>query len=93
MDTVTQLAGQYGREVSEIIKELLPIALEEELNMSQGIPKALNSAFARVNQAISKSNIDIKFSGSTCVSLLFDHQRIYCANVCLLYTSPSPRDS
>jgi serine/threonine protein phosphatase PrpC len=55
--------------------------LETELSGAHSIQAALINAYAKVSKEILKSEIDIKFSGSTCVGVLFKNQTIYSANV------------
>ena len=55
--------------------------VESEIASSADISNALTNAYAKMSLYILESNIDIKFSGSTCVTVLIDSQHIYCANV------------
>lgn len=73
--------GQYGKEISGMIKEKLPMYVESELASASDISYALNIAYSKMSMYILESNIDIKFSGSTCVTVLIDSQHVYCANV------------
>jgi len=41
----------------------------------------MQNAFAETNREVYNSGIDVRFSGSTCVSLLTFGKRIYCNNV------------
>lgn len=41
----------------------------------------LTKSFAETNKEVYSSGIDIRFSGSTCVSVLFYGKKLYVANV------------
>jgi len=81
--------GQWGKEVSSLMKVRLPMFVEAELRYmfnkyhdelqknQKNEPLntdeaciAFNNAFLNCNEEIFKSNLDIRFSGSTCVSVL-----------------------
>lgn len=43
--------------------------------------EALKTAFAETNQEVYKMVSDIRFSGSTCTSIITYGRKVYCANV------------
>lgn len=45
------------------------------------INEALRLAFAETNQEVYKMVSDVRFSGSTCTSILTYGRKVYCANV------------
>lgn len=53
---------------------------DEPLNTDEACI-AFNNAFLNCNEEIFKSNLDIRFSGSTCVSILTLGQKLFCINV------------
>jgi serine/threonine protein phosphatase PrpC len=53
---------------------------EEQLNTDE-ICIAFNNAFLNCNDEIFGGAMDIKFSGSTCVTVLTLGQKLFCANV------------
>jgi serine/threonine protein phosphatase PrpC len=52
----------------------------EELNTEE-ICIAFNNAFLDCNETLFAGNLDIRFSGSTCVSLITLGQKLFCSNV------------
>lgn len=42
---------------------------------------AFNDAFLEANDELFNGNIDVRFSGSTCVSLITIGQKLFCSNV------------
>lgn len=48
---------------------------------SASINDALRLAFAETNQEVYKMVADVRFSGSTCTSILTYGRKVYCANV------------
>ena len=52
----------------------------EPLNTDE-ICIAFNNAFLDCNEELYASNLDIRFSGSTCVSLMTLGQKLFCSNV------------
>lgn len=42
---------------------------------------AFNDAFLDMNDDLFNGNIDVRFSGSTCVSLMTLGQKLFCSNV------------
>ena len=92
--------GQWGREVSSMMKQRLPHFIEVELRYMftkyhEELQKsatdeplntdecciAFNNAFLNCNDELYNSNLDIRFSGSTCVSILTMGQKLFCINV------------
>jgi serine/threonine protein phosphatase PrpC len=81
--------GQWGREVSGMMKVRLPQTIEsemrsmfkkyhEDLQQTQADEMlntdetciAFNNGFLTCNEELFKSNLDVRFSGSTCVSIM-----------------------
>jgi serine/threonine protein phosphatase PrpC len=52
----------------------------EQLNTDE-ICIAFNNAFLDCNEELFNCNIDVRFSGSTCVSLMTLGQKLFCSNV------------
>jgi len=52
----------------------------EQLNTDE-ICIAFNNAFLDCNETLFAGNLDIRFSGSTCVSLVTMGQKLFCSNV------------
>lgn len=82
--------GNKGDLISKFIIETLPSVLNKELkekdisisSSSALIHKAIDNSFILTNSKLSNdSTIDTHFSGSTCVSVLFSNERLFCANV------------
>ena len=89
--------GQYGREVSTFLKNRLPQYLEREMKFvfqkqqeqaSNGIiPNtddicfAFSNGFLDANEELFSGIMDIRFSGSTCVSIMTLGQKLFCSNV------------
>lgn len=42
---------------------------------------AFNNAFLNCNEELFNSSLDIRFSGSTCVSIMTLGQKLFCVNV------------
>jgi serine/threonine protein phosphatase PrpC len=86
--------GINGRKVSTFLKSNLPVKIEKEIQKenlllstelgkhpsSEKINEILVSSFYAINDALIKSPIDVRFSGTTWWSLLIIGKRIYCAN-------------
>ena len=53
---------------------------EEQLNTDE-ICIAFNNAFLNCNDELFSGVLDIKFSGSTCVTVLTLGQKLFCSNV------------
>lgn len=85
--------GTNGREVSSFLKHRLPQTLEANLkemtagvNLAQYpdtkiIQKAFLETFAQTNEEVANIGHDVRFSGSTCVSLLTYGRNLYLGNV------------
>ena len=61
-------------------KDLQDAQSQEPLNTDQCCI-AFNNAFLNCNEELYRSGADIRFSGSTCVSLLTLGQKLFCVNV------------
>lgn len=87
--------GHNGHDVSGLLKHRLPVNIETGLKQAiklsgvqEGqqpdrdiVSSVLTKAFSETNKEVSNSGTDVRFSGSTCVSVLTFGKRIYCANV------------
>jgi serine/threonine protein phosphatase PrpC len=85
--------GHNGQEVSGLLKHRLPFHIEK--NLKEGLAKhtltefpdsaivnlALTKAFAESNQEVYKMVSDVRFSGSTCTSMITYGRKVYVANV------------
>lgn len=45
------------------------------------IKNALINAFLKTNQQLLESEVDITFSGSTCVCVYIENNNLYCSNI------------
>lgn len=83
--------GNKGHYVSNFLANALPSILRKELNERDAvlastnnfqIHKIIENTFILANSKLSnESSLDTNFSGSTCISILFSTEKIYCANV------------
>lgn len=85
--------GHNGQEVSGLLKHRLPFQIEKHLKEALSrhsmthypdSPLIINSlvkAFAESNNEVYKMVSDVRFSGSTCTSMISYGRKIYCANV------------
>jgi len=79
--------GPFGHLVSNFIKNNLPIILYQKLKSNiydnnNLLYNAIKDSFLQINYQLNyNSNIDINFSGSTCISVLFSYNQIITANV------------
>ena len=85
--------GPYGHLVSNFIKTNLPIILYQNLysniqkniidtNYNSIIIKSLKDSFSQTDYKLRhNSNINIDFSGTTCISILFNNNKIIMANI------------
>lgn len=85
--------GFYGHLVSEYIKNNLPIILynnlclnmekDTNINVNNGLLyKSIKDSFLQTeNKLINNSKINLDFSGSTCIAILFNNNEIIVANV------------
>lgn len=77
----------YGHEVSGYLKEYLPVMLNNNFKKKQTTnnefsKKLIEETFLSINMKLfNDTSIDTKFSGSTCVSLIYTPQKLICANV------------
>ena len=84
--------GTFGHEVSGYLVYDIPLTINDllikknikkisESNISK-IISLIKDSFIQINKNISKkTKIDITFSGSTCVSLIYTPSKLICANV------------
>lgn len=82
--------GYYGHDVSRFIKATLPINLENNFfegqvdvfdSNKEKVYKLIEDAFIYSNNTLNSCGIDTKFSGSTCVSMFMNKNRIITANI------------
>ena len=84
--------GTFGQNISSYLKENLPLNLSQNFikknirNLHQENSLALSQVISKVYQTTNKimnedERIDSSLSGSTCVSLIFTPQKIFCINV------------
>ena len=85
--------GHNGQEVSGLLKHRLPFQIEKHLKFnlanhtlsqypdSSKVFEALKSSFHESNNEVYKMVSDVRFSGSTCTSILTYGRRVFCANV------------
>lgn len=62
----------------KIVFENIPEGGYPEFDDLEG---AMTCAFLECNEEVFNAMYDVKFSGSTCVTVLFMKDRIYCSNV------------
>ena len=79
--------GEFGHHVSSYLRQQLPrhilkacLALEEQ-GQEGRLSRALKEAYRRVVEGLSRSGVDVMFSGSTCVSVLVEGKTVVCGNV------------
>jgi serine/threonine protein phosphatase PrpC len=87
--------GVFGREVSEWVKLHLGKSVEQGIKQmfdqakvkqrvvdSTEVKEQLRRSFSEVGESLEReSRLNLKFSGSTCVSVLIVGTKIFCANV------------
>ena len=85
--------GHNGQEVSGLLKHRLPFQIERFFKEAlakhsmtqypepQLVMDSLTKAFAESNNEVFKMVSDVRFSGSTCTSIITYGRRVYCANV------------
>ena len=85
--------GHNGQDVSGLLKHRLPFQIEKHLKEALSnfglneypnaeiFDKALTAAFADANNEVYKMVSDVRFSGSTCTSIITYGKKVYCANV------------
>ncbi len=67
--------------VIQIYEEKLRKEQKNEMLNTDEICIAFNNAFLDANEELFNSKLDIRFSGSTCVSLITLGQKLFCSNV------------
>jgi len=72
--------GYYGHDVSGRVKQRLPELLAKEPTLSTESAKALRLATLKCDAELNQSEIDVRFSGTTMVSVLLNGKVLYCAN-------------
>jgi len=87
--------GVFGREASTYIKEQLAQRVEQAIKStfdqakisqrvvdSTEVKEKLSMCFMQTNESLYRdSRINIRFSGSTCVSVLIVGTKVFCSNV------------
>lgn len=73
--------GTYGKEVSLYIKQRLPILLGMDPALVSTPKNSLTYSIVQVNEELTKSSLDVAFSGSTLVTVLLHGRKLWCANV------------
>ena len=85
--------GSNGREVSSFLKHRLPMFVEANLKMQLAehdlatypplskVHPALINGFAQANTEVSNMGTDVRYSGSTCVSVMTYGRHLFIANV------------
>ena len=85
--------GHNGQEVSGLLKHRLPFQIEKHLKEglaqhsmneypdSEIVKTALMKAFEDANKEVYSMVSDVRFSGSTCTSIITYGKKVYCANV------------
>ena len=74
------MLGINGHFVSGFVKETLPIYLYSDPNFENDPKLGFINAYELCHQKLLATDIDAKFSGTTCVTLLIDENRITTAN-------------
>ena len=102
--------GVFGKEASEFVKQQLGQRVEQAIKStfdqakisqrvvdSTEVKEKLSLCFMQTNESLYRdSRINIRFSGSTCVSVLIVGTKVFCSNVgdsravLARYTSSSP---
>lgn len=67
--------------MSALIKKRLPSYVEHFANDGTSLELALQKSFSETNKQVNESDIDTRFSGSTCVSTTVSGKRLVVANV------------
>lgn len=85
--------GSNGRDVSSFLKHRLPLLIETNLQADlanhdlleyptvEKVSPALTTGFAQANRDLCNMGTDVRFSGSTCVSILTYGRHVFMANV------------
>lgn len=72
--------GEFGHLVAEFVKEKLPVALGGE-KLKDEPEKAITGAVKRMCDNLAQSQINIAFSGTTCVFGVLLGKRLYVGNI------------
>jgi len=72
--------GEFGHLVAEFVKEKLPLALGTE-KIKDDPEKAITAAVKRMCDNLAQSQINIAFSGTTCVFGVLLGKRLYVGNI------------
>jgi len=82
--------GSFGKEASTLVKSVLPTYLadlknEDDKDLFLGDPNfrasLIKVAYEKTNEALSSSNIDFLYSGTTSVTAFTHNSLLLCANV------------
>ena len=85
--------GSNGRDVSSFLKHRLPMFIENNLQDQLGdhdlaqypsltkVHPAMTQGFAQANSEVCSMGTDVRYSGSTCVSVLTYGRHLFIANV------------
>jgi len=73
--------GEFGHLVAEFVKEKLPETLGTEKCLREDPEKAILSAVKRMCDSLAQSQINIAFSGTTCVFGVLLDRRLYVGNI------------
>jgi serine/threonine protein phosphatase PrpC len=78
----------FGHDVSSYLRENLPYTLNNELKNKKkylnesNVNKLIEEVFFYTNSRLfNEATIDTNFSGSTCVTVMLNQERVLCANV------------
>lgn len=72
-----------GHDVSAFLKEYLPKTLSKEIESRPNAKrkKVIDEIFNYINSKLfNESKLDSNFSGSTCVTVIFERNKLICAN-------------
>lgn len=73
--------GEYGREISNFIKERLPVIIGNDKSLLINTKQVLISSVELLQQNILRNKFDTSFSGSTLNLVLIIENKLFCANV------------
>ena len=85
--------GTYGRDVSSFLKAKLPVHVENNVRKNleghdlatypglKQVKSAIKSSFEQTNIEVFAMSADVRFSGSTCVSVMTYGRKLFIANV------------
>ena len=84
--------GQWGHHVSEYVMQTLPAFLSAEKGLKGDVEGAMHRAVRNVCEGLSQANINLSFSGTTCVFAVHCNDTLYTANIgdsrCVLIRAP-----